>query len=150
MTYGGGSPPAGNRGTHGSRAFRSRRHRAGARPYALPPAAGFREARRSGGAGDAAQLRAPVGRRRGAAREELERLRPFGKPPSRARDPRPLEMRAAEPPSPEARRDGGVSVEVRAQRAWPAGRRMVENGRIRWRYLQRYRGKYRQRKTLAQ
>ena len=36
-TYGdGSSPPAGNRGTHGGRAFGSRRHRASARPYTRP------------------------------------------------------------------------------------------------------------------
>jgi len=86
----------------------------------------------------------------GAVREELERLRPFGELPSRARDSRPVETRAAELSFSRARRGGGLSVEVRAQRTWPAGGGIVEDGRIRWRYFQRYRWKYRQRNTLAQ
>ena len=103
----------------------------------VPGAPGTRRSHARRSAGDAAQ-------------DGLERPRPFGKFPSRARDSRPVEMRAAEPPHPETRRGGGLSVEVRAQRTWPAGGGIVEDGRIRWRYSQRYRWKYRQRNTLAQ
>jgi len=59
-------------------------------------------------------------------------------------------MRAEEQSSPQARRDGGVNVDVRAPRTRPAGGGMVESGRIRWRYFQRYRWKYRQRNTVTQ
>ena len=52
--------------------------------------------------------------------------------------------------SPHARRDGGVNVDVRAPRTRPSGGGMVESGRIRWRYFQRYRWKYRQRNTVTQ
>jgi len=49
------------------------------------------------------------------------------------------------------RRDEAAASALRfALSAWPAGGGIVEDGRIRWRYFQRYRWKYRQRKTLAQ
>ena len=92
-----------SRGRPPAASARGRGNRRGRPPAAS--AAGFREARRSRGR-----------RRSGAAREELEPPRPRGELPSWARDPRPAKIGAAEPPSHEARRGGGLSVEVRAQR----------------------------------
>jgi len=46
--------------------------------------------------------------------------------PWRLRRPRPVKMRAAEPSFPRARRGGGLSVEVRAPRTWPAGGGMAK------------------------
>jgi len=54
----------------------------------------------------------------------------------------PLSAVVALPAAP--RRNGSGAVGA------ARGGRMVESGRIRWRYLQRYRWKYRQRNTLAQ